>query len=1095
MVERGSETVTSWLEQIGMAHFAPAFADNGIDMDLLQELHDEDLKELGVVRLADRKRIFKEIRLLSIDRARGTIQRRLLSVFFCDMVGSTARSVAVDPEQFRNEMKLYQDTVVNAVNLHAGFVARFTGDGVLAYFGWPVANEDQASQAVRAGFEAIRALARLKQQENLTIHCRIGIATGRVVVGGQQDLDSAFGMTPNLAARLQSLAETSQIVIDSATRRAIGDRFETQFLASAELKGFENPEKAWIVLREHEYLGRLESRGGSRSRFVGREPELQILREAWERTCSGSGSVILLQGDPGIGKSRLLRHFCNHCLPPDTRVMHFHCSPNHVNSAFYPVIQHFGRIAGIDQNTDSNSLKLEKLARALNPEVVRDPQALGLLAGLVSIGEFKQNSTAHLSSQERRSKTIEAMVRQALLRADGGPVVFVVEDIHWMDPSTRELLDSIIGRIQETALLILVTCRRNSTVTLVTSESTREILLSGIDRAGIASLARSMDTEGVLAATDIAHIVERVDGVPLFAEEMTLTAIEQGVDGDSFMLPESLESSLAARLDNMGDAKLMLQVASVIGRDFPFNACRALARVSESALLDAVATAISAGLLREEQARGDRVFRFTHALVQDVAYNGLLKMQRRELHRRLATTVLDETVRQRQPELIAYHLTNAGEPAMAIDYWQRAGSQAAEASANAEAIAHFQQGLRLIPELPESEQRDGLEFDLWVGMAMPLIVARGYTCDELQDCINSALAVSKRIKHTPRIYSLLYSQWGYQLTFGLMESSRHTAYQFARLAEQQGDADALYASYRMLGASHMCLGELDRARQELGKLIADYEPQRHASLASVYGVNLRVAGRCFLSEVLWLQGAPEDARQSAATALAEARAIEHLQSHAISLHFCGLVSFLLRDPEAVRDYTGQMLELATQHPVGAWPTLARAMLAWANLTADNFDACLDEIERGVGAATDLGVGMFVPFFYCRIAELLLERSRLQECEAYLDKAADLMARTGEIVFRGELLQLRAQLKLRGNERASAEALFREGLAHARELQARSVELRVATAFARYLLPARRAEASSLLEQVLEQFDHSVDCADLREARELLVADNPLRELG
>lgn len=1095
MVERVADDVAAWLEHIGMAQFAPAFADNGVDMDLLQELQDVDLKELGVTRLADRKRILKEIRLLSIDRAQGTIQRRLLSVFFCDMVGSTARSVAVDPEQFRNEMKLYQDTVVNAVNLYGGFVARFTGDGVLAYFGWPVANEDQASQAVRAGFEAISALARLKQQENLTIHCRIGIATGRVVVGGQQDLDSAFGMTPNLAARLQSLAETSQIVIDSATRRAIGDRFETQFLASAELKGFENPEKAWVVLREHQYLGRLESRGGARSRFVGREPELQVLRQAWERACSGSGNVVVLRGDPGIGKSRLVRHFCNQYLDAETRIMHFHCSPNHVNSAFYPVIQHFGRIAGIDQNTDSNSLKLEKLARALDPEIVRDPQALGLLAGLVSIGEFKQNSTSHLSSQERRSKTIEAMVRQALMRADGGPLVFVAEDIHWLDPSTRELLNSIIARIHETALLILVTSRRNSSVNLLASDSTTELMLSGIHQEGIASLARSLDTEGVLGAKDIGDIVERVDGVPLFAEEMTLTAIEQGVDGHSFTLPESLEASLAARLDNMGDAKLMLQVGSVIGREFPFNACRALARVSESTLLDAVATAISAGLLREEQARGDRVFRFTHALVQDVAYNGLLKMQRRELHRRLATTVLDDTVRHRQPELVAHHLTSAGEPAMAIEYWQRAGSQAAEASANAEAIAHFRQGLQLIPELPESEQRDGLEFELWVGMAMPLIVEHGYTCDELQHCINSALEVSKRIEHTPRIYSLLYSQWGYQLTFGLMENSRHAAYQFSRLAEQQGDADASYASYRMLGASHMCLGELDRARRELSKLITDYDPQRHPPLASVYGVDLRVAGRCFLSETLWLLGAPEDASQSAANALAEAREIDHLQSHAISLHFCGLVSFLLRDREAVRSYTGQMLELATQHSVGAWPTLARAMLAWTNLSAENFDESLAEMERGVAAATDHGVAMFIPFFYCRIAESLLCRSRLEDCNTYLDKAGTLMERTGEMLFRGELLQLRAQLKILDNDPAGAEALFREGLAHARDLQARSVELRVATAYARYLLPTRPREARSLLLQVLEQFDPDSDCADLREARELLIAGDPVREFA
>ncbi len=1093
MSDAKENAVSVWLKRVGMAQFVDCFAENGIDLELLPELTSEDLKELDVHRLADRKRLLKEIRLLSVTKAQGSIQRRLLSVFFCDMVGSTARSNEIDPEQLRGEMKLYQDTVVRAVNRHGGFVARFTGDGVLAYFGWPHADEDQASQAVRAGLDAIRSLDKLKSEEEISVHCRVGIATGRVVVGGQQDLDSAFGKTPNLAARLQSLAEVDQIVIDSTTYRAIGDGFLVQYLQSAQLKGFDRPQGAWAVLEERRYVERFESRRGGRSEFVARDTELNTLNQAWERTRSGTGNVVLVRGDPGIGKSRLLKYFQEHCVPKETEILQFHCSPHHSNSAFYPVIQSFAKSAGILQGSDSDAEKLEKMLGALHPATAKNPLSISLLSNFFSIERVDDSSVASLTPKERRSETIELMVKDVLYRAGRSTVLLVMEDVHWVDPSTLEVLNAIIEDIHDTPILILVSCRPTERFKLEASIEHTELILERLDDESIGRLVQSMDAGGALSPDDINNIARRADGVPLFAEEITLAAMELGPDGQELELPESLEASLAARLDHMGNAKRVLQVASIIGREFQLCQCRALAATTESGLMDALATAIGSGLLLEDQSRDDRVFRFAHALIQDVAYNGLLKMQRRELHRRFATEVMDEAATQKSPELIAHHLTRAGETTLAIDHWKEAGSQAAAASANTEAIAHFRNGLKLIPDLPDSEHRDELEFALWVGMAMPLIVETGYTSDEVQQCINSALTVSKRIKYTPDIYSLLCSQWGFQLTVGMMEESRHTAHQFSKLADRQNDEIAKYARYRMLGASHMCQGELQQARLELSKLVADYEPEKHACLSAVYGLNLRVAGACFLSEVLWLLGFVEEAKQSCANALKEAREINHLQSHAISLHFCGLVAFLNRDRESVREYTSEMLALAEKQSIGAWPTLAAAMLGWANLEED-FEGSLEKLKSGVTAATELGVAMFIPFFYCRIAEVLLTRARFDECETYLLAAQKLMQRTGEKLFRGEMLQLMAQLKLQKNDNDPVEDIFNEALTHARGQRARSVELRIATAYARHLLGRRPEEARNILKPVLEYFDEDVQSEDILKARAVLEGTLSLSDL-
>lgn len=1074
-----------------MPQFAESFTANGIDMELLPEITSHDLLEIGVARLADRKRIMSEIRSLSVEQARSSVQRRVLSVFFCDMVGSTARSTEIDPEELRSEMKLYQDTVVAAVNRHGGFVARFMGDGVLAYFGWPHADEDQASQALRAGLDAIRSVGRLEAEAGFPARCRIGIATGRVVVGGQQDLDSAFGETPNLAARLQGLADVDQIVIDSSTKRAVGNRFAIDYLCCAQLKGFDAPVHTWCVKQERKYVDRFESRGGGLSIFVGRERELEILRSSWQDASSGRGRAVIIRGDPGIGKSRLLKHFCEFELPAATQIQQYHCSAHHTNSAFYPVIQRFEEQAGIVEGRDGELERLEKITAVLHPSIAKDPLAVSLIADLFGLGAREDPLIAAMTAKERRSQMVEMLIRNATCKANGGALVFVLEDAHWIDPSSLEILEALMDNIERSPIFVLITCRPGARLQLPDSALFRELRLERLDQGSIEQLARDVDVQNILSADDIRNIVQRADGVPFFAEEIALAAIESGARGEAFELPETIEASLAARLDNLGTAKAAIQVASVIGREFRLGAFQSLAALDEATLLAGVGGAIAAGLVREVPSRGDRAFAFTHALVQDVAYNGLLKQQRRKLHKRLALEVLDSSVRQREPELVAFHLTRAGEADLAINCWRQAASQAAEASANAEAIAHYEQGLRLLPGLPASDYRDELEFSLLVGMALPLIVEKGYTSEQVEQCISRALAIGKKIKYTPDIYSLLFSQWGYQITFGLVEDSRRVAYEFSELAESQNDEVAKYARYRMLGATHMCLGELDQARAELSTLVDQYEPDEHAALSAVYGVDLRVAGRCFLSEVLWLMGHVDEARASAATALSEATALAHLHSQAISLHFCGLVSFLNRDREPVRNYMQEMMELAAVHPIGAWPTLGGSMLGWALLDDSNFDAQFAAVERGVAAARGLGVSMFVPFFYCRIAELLLTSGRFDDAAKYLHDADQLMNTTGETVFRGEYLQLSAQLRVREHQSEAAQNLFIQGLAHARSQNARSVELRVATAYARFLRERQcPQEARDTLDPVLEWFDPEIDNADLREARQLRLALAP-----
>jgi class 3 adenylate cyclase/tetratricopeptide (TPR) repeat protein len=1084
--------IVEWLALIGLSQYADAFVEHGIDLDLARELTSDDLKDLGIRRLADRKVFLREIAHLAGAASVSQVHRRILSVLFCDLVGSTELAHEVDAEEYRTALKAYLETSRRSITRYGGFVAMLFGDGVLAYFGWPYAGEDQASQAVRAGLEVAAAVQRLRFENDVVPHCRVGIATGRVVIGGDSGVDNAFGETVNLAARLQSIAEPDRVVIDHATCRAIGNGFDTNPLPAANLKGFSDPVDTWEVAAERRYVDRFAARRLRASAFIGRHAETTALSRLWESVLAGAGHTVVIRADAGLGKSRLVREFRDTITTQHVTVLNYQCNEHHANSAFYPVIQNLEQAAGMDVHDapDARRRKLTELFGDAGDENAEDLEAVAQL--LLSVPGLNGAAPSAVSATQRREQTIAFLVDHTLRMSGERPLLVVVEDVHWIDPSSFELLRALVSRTEGSRAMVVVTTRP-VVGSLTTWAGATEIPLPRLTDSDIETIVRSVDASSQLSDAEVAAIVSRADGIPLFAEELTASAIEHGRARTAYDLPETVEASLTARLDFLGEAKHVAQMGAVLGREFAYRELIALAgsTMAGSTLDAGLAAIVTSGLLLQSEQAGEARYRFRHALVQGVAYGSLLRKARRRLHERVAREVLTETTRARAPELMAHHLTEAGLIDEAIGYWKAAGARAAEKSANAEAISHFTRGLELADRLPPGGSRDAVAFSFLVGMCGPLIAQHGYTSDEVAECVSNALSLSGNVGHAPEMYTLLYARWAALLTSGSIAASLQVARDFSELAQRQYDQDAMFARHRMLGASYMCLGELALASHELDQILEGYDPERHARLGTAYGVDLLVAALCFKSEVLWLIGAVEQARASAAAALRAALAVEHVNSTAMALHFCGLIAFLNRDRPAVRAYAEQMREFAARQPVGVWPTLIGAMDGWAAVEDGQVDRGMAMMFRGVDLAVRAGVSMFLPFVYCRVAETLLLQGRLADARAWVAKSTALMDRTGEVNYRGEVLRLQATLLLRQHQPAAAERLLIEAIDIARQQGARSVELRIAATYAEFLAEQGATErGTSMLAAALEGFADVHDFHDVVLARATLAAMGP-----
>ena len=725
--------IAAWLHSLGMQQYEAAFRDNAIDAAVLPELTADDLKDLGVNLVGHRRRLLAAISgLRGEDRPApapadqtapaSAAERRQLTVMFCDLVGSTPLSARLDPEDLRGIIGGYHRCVTEVVEGFGGFVARYMGDGILIYFGYPQAHEDDAERATRCGLALVDRVPQLDQAEEL--HARVGIATGLVVVGGEVVEHDVAGDTPNLAARLQALAEPDTVVIAASTRRLTGELFEYRDLGEIELKGIAGPVSAWQALSPSAVASRFEAlRGSALTPLVGRDEEVDLLLRRWARAKAGDGQVVLISGEPGIGKSRITAELEGRLHAEPHLGLRYFCSPYHQDRALYPFVDQLGRASGFVAD-DPPAARLEKLEALLARAAPPDKDA-ALIADLLSLPASERHPLPNLSPQHKKERTLEALIRQLEGLARQQPVVMVFEDAHWIDPTSLELLDLAVERVRSLPVLLIATFRPEFWPPWIGQPQVTMLTLNRLDRRDRTALVAQIAGGRTLPDEVVDQIVDRTDGVPLFIEELTKSVLESGVP--LVGIPTTLHDSLMARLDRLASVRLVAQIGAAIGRQFSYALLRAISDLPEDELQDSLARLAASELVFERGTPPDAIYRFKHALVQDAAHGSLLRGTRQQLHARIADALEAHSpeLMDSQPELFAQHYAEAGLVAKSVAYWGKAGQRSAARSAMAEAAAQFQKALGLLALSPEQPERQRQELEFWSALGPVLSVVKG----------------------------------------------------------------------------------------------------------------------------------------------------------------------------------------------------------------------------------------------------------------------------------------------------------------------------------------------------------------------------------
>ena len=1044
------QQIADWLKTLGLAQYAQRFAENDINFAILSDLSDQDLKELGVSSLGHRRQLLGAIAEFSraeqdtpataatasvAQQPRDAAERRQVTVMFSDLVGSTALSAHMDPEDLREIISAYQKCVAETVVRFGGFVAKYMGDGVLVYFGYPQAHEHDAERAVRAGLKLVAAVASLKTRAAL--QTRVGIATGLVVVGdligsGSAQEQAVVGETPNLAARLQGIAEPNAVVIAESTRKLLGNLFELEDLGARDLKGIDGPVRAWAALRLGSAEGRFEALHGSAlTALVGREEELELLLRRLSKARSGEGQVVLLSGEAGIGKSRLTAALLERlAAEPHTRLRYF-CSPRHTDSALYPIIGQMERAAGLAHD-DTPQARLDKLDAVLAQTSTRI-EDVALFAEMLSLPNDGRYPAIELTPEQRRQRTLEALTEQLAGLASKNPVLMIFEDAHWTDPTSLEAFGRTVDRIKTLPVLLIVTFRPEFNAPWAGRSHVTSLALNRLGEREAAAIIARLVGNKELPADVMAEIVERTDGIPLFVEEMTKAVLEAEGEGEARRtvgaapsparaVPASLHASLMARLDRLGPAKEEAQIAAAIGREFTHALMAAVARKPEAELGSALDRLVAAGLLFRQGVPPHATYLFKHALVQDAAYGTLLRDARRALHARIVETIesqFDE-IAENQPELLAHHFGEAGLAGPACDYRMRAGDRAVSRSAYKEAIAHFSVGLKLAETLPQSADRVRRQLDFLVKLGPALMVARGIGSAEVEDACRRAAEIGETLDDRAAVYK---AKWGLWLNANVRRKTtlaRDRANELMTLAQRSGDGDQLLEAYHCRWSTAFFRGDVAAILDNSRIGIETYDMARHRHLGPAFGghdpgVCARVCHAIALQEF----GDREQAQESGAAATALAEALDHPNSLGQAFHILGICLQLVGDRDATLVAADRALGLAQKFGLMPWRAGSLLLTAWATAVGSGIADAARLIDAEIDNAT--ATGAFPQYFLGLAGEVLLIAGRPADGLAHLDRAIAAIEEPGVGFYLPELHRLRGECLLSLNRRNKAEA--------------------------------------------------------------------------
>jgi class 3 adenylate cyclase len=1105
--------ITDWLRGLGLEQYAPAFHDNDVDSEVLPQLTVDDLISIGVTSVGHRRKLLAAIASLGASAAATTIptapvsgasaaaeaERRQLTVMFCDLVGSTPLSTRFDPEDLREIVGAYHRCVADTVGRFAGFVAKYMGDGVLAYFGYPEAHEDDPERAARAGLAVIDAVGRLATSEPLSV--RIGIATGLVVVGdligaGAAQERGVVGETPNLAARLQALARPGTLVVADSTRRQIGMLFEIEDLGLQPLAGFGEPQPAWRVIGESGVVSRFEALRSGTTPLVGRDEELGLLSRRWEQAKAGEGRVVLVSGEPGLGKSRLTAAIAERVeAEPHTRLRWF-CSPHHQDSALYPTIIQLERAAGFARE-DSPDQKLAKLS-ALLAQDASSADELALIAELLSLPS--RAAELNLSPQRKRELLFEALLHQfgALARAD--PVLAIFEDAHWIDPTSRELLDLMVDSVRHLPVVLVITFRPEFAAPWGGQPHVTTLSLNRLGGRDAAALVLGLAGNTPLGSEVVQEIVERTDGVPLFVEELTKAVIERGEQErqvgavlsasplPALAVPATLHASLVARLDRIGGAaREVAQIGAVLGREFGYGLIEPVAERSSAELRDALSRLTEVGLLFCRGVAPNSSYLFKHALVQDAAYGTLLRSRRQELHARVAAVLEADfgDLVERQPELLAHHLTGAAQTERAVAQWLAAGQFAAARLAPHEAIGHFDRGLVLLGALPEGAARDAQEVELQLARGLSLFTTEGFVSGAAAQSYGRARELAERRDDPRQLFIAIYGQWQAANGSGNVAGCSTFSKKLLGLtAAPTTDSGLRLQAHHSAWSTCLFSGEpaLGREHCAAGRRLYDIEAHRSHRLL-FGGHDPEVCARMMSGQVEWLLGFPETALASAGQATDLAAQLHHPLSLDLAMAFKTMLHLDRHEPELA------LQELAAVELLAAEQRLAfihspEVLRGGALLLQGELRDAVAMLRAGL--QTPPGRGLSRPYGLVWLAQAMAMSGEPAATLRLIHEAIGMMEATGHHQYEPEFYRIRGIALREQNDIAGSEAAFAKALRSARQRQMKAYELRAATDLARlWGEQGRRDEARELLTPVYSWFTEGFDTPDLKDAKALL----------
>jgi len=1039
-------------------------------------------------------------------------ERRQLTVLFCDLVGSTSLSGEIDPEEYSELIHAYQSTCNQVIQNIEGYAARYLGDGLLVYFGYPAAREDDAQRAVLAALNIILAMAklnaRLETEQGRRLSVRVGIHTGLTVVGaigGSDSLldDMALGETLNIAARIQGVAQPDTVVVSAATHKLVQGYFAFDDLGPHPLKGVANPLQLYRVLGQSGARSRLDAAGvvGLTS-FVGRDSELALLLERWEVCKSARGQCVLIGGEPGIGKSRLVRTFHEKIGNDGMTAIEFRCSAYGTNSPYFPIIDHLEKHLEFG-NQENAQTRLDKIEGFVNDWSVPREEAVPLMAALLGVPVLERYPPLKQTAERIKQQTEALLTSWLLESAKRQPILTVWEDLHWADPSTLGLLSQIFQHAERARFFALMTHRPEFRHPWKNSSNLSQLFINRFGEAHVKSMVKQLTGGMDLPVAMLEQVRTRTDGVPLFVEEVTKHLLESGhfqeKDGryelasplPALAVPATLQDSLMARLDKMSSAKMLAQQGAAIGREFSYELIRAVSGLNDATLQQELNRLVDAELLYIEGLPPRMRYLFKHAMVQDVAYGSLLRTDRQQYHQRIAHALksgFPDTV-EVHPEILAHHYTEAGLGEQAIQCWLKAGESAIGRSAHIEAIGHLSKGLQLLETLPESDTHRSWEVAFQMQLGAPLSATKGYCASEVEHAYSRALVLCEEIGDIPQRFRALYGLCRLHTLRAEYVTAQSQGEELLKLYGLLQNPSFRIASNRALAATSFYMGKFTRSQEHVQAAVGPDSilPEGNTLIQDVYDVvDARVTCLSYGSWTSWMLGYPARARAMSEQAITLARALDHPFSIALALSFAAWLNQFLGDTERTRAHAESALALSVEQGFQFWIGWDEIMVGWARTRQSCDQDAIRMMREGLDHWRATGSNLGVAYFLSLLAEAYWSNGQRDQALGLLTEAQEFCERTEERWWQAELFRLQGELFWLQGDPVEAERFLLQGIELARRQQAKSLELRLASSLARLWQGCgAAAKARELLRPVFDSFTEGRDDGDLRDARKIL----------